>query len=567
MASKKYLLLAGLFCLFMSVAFGQRAGSSYDVKDSTLIPSKRMPLHSQFLEGSYNFPAKPRNQWEIGFGVGAFSVSGDLPAKFPTPGFSVNVRKAFGYVFSLRLQYLYGIGKGQSWLASENYYKNTPWNNAKYNAPYRTNSGQIVSAQTLGGGPNGALEPVFYNYKTKVQDLSLQGVVTLNQIRFHKSKTSFVVYGFGGIGATVYDTKVNALNGSAKYNFSPIGSGTYENRKDKLKQLKALMDDTYESPAENQGSRRPKLFGNTLKPSGTVGMGIAFKLSNRINLSLEDRVTFIKDDLLDGQRWQEQAWGDPSLTRDFDSYNNASIGLNFNLGAKAVEPLWWLNPLDYAYSEIRNPRLMRLPKPVLPDSDGDGVTDQFDQEQTPQGCPVNSHGVTLDTDGDGVPDCKDKELITPTYCQPVDADGIGFCKVPCPDSTCPGWGVKEVEKTCAEKLGELPSVSFTKGNKLDDDAKAALATVASKMRNNAACKVVVVGYCSSNKKEQQLSWDHVNAVITHMVEKEGISGDRFIFSYGNEGGDCNTVDLRATAEGEEGGPNTVPAPHPNLRKN
>ena len=167
MASKKYLLLAGLFCLFMSVAFGQRVGSSYDVKDSTLIPSKRMPLHSQFLEGSYNFPAKPRNQWEIGFGIGAFSVSGDIPAKFPTPGFSVNVRKAFGYVFSMRLQYLYGIGKGQSWLASENYYKNTPWNNAKYNAPYRTNSGQIVSAQTLGGGPNGALEPVFYNYKTK----------------------------------------------------------------------------------------------------------------------------------------------------------------------------------------------------------------------------------------------------------------------------------------------------------------------------------------------------------------------------------------------------------------
>ena len=112
-----------------------------------------------------------------------------------------------------------------------------------------------------------------------------------------------------------------------------------------------------------------------------------------------------------------------------------SLGLNINLGGKAVEPLWWLNPLDYAYSEIRNPRLMRLPKPVLPDSDLDGVTDQFDQEQTPEGCPVDTHGVTRDTDGDGVPDCKDKELITPTYCQPVDADGIGKC--PC-DTTCIG---------------------------------------------------------------------------------------------------------------------------------
>ncbi|HEX7844246.1 MAG TPA: OmpA family protein, partial [Chitinophagaceae bacterium] len=241
-------------------------------------------------------------------------------------------------------------------------------------------------------------------------------------------------------------------------------------------------------------------------------------------------------------------------------------GLNINLGAKAVEPLWWLNPLDYAYSEIRNPRLMRLPKPVLPDSDGDGITDQFDQEQTPAGCPVDSHGVSKDTDGDGVPDCKDKELITPTYCQPVDADGVGKCPVPCPKcEDCPDLcGPKP--QSCDVKLGALPSVSFKAGkNDLSDDAKAVLATVAAKLRNSPECKVVVIGYCASNKKEQQLSWDHVNKVISHLVEKEGISSDRFIFKYGEEG-DCNTVDLRAAGDGEEG-PNTVAPPHPSLRKN
>lgn len=76
---------------------------------------------------------------------------------------------------------------------------------------------------------------------------------------------------------------------------------------------------------------------------------------------------------------------------------------------KRTEPLWWINPLDYLYSEGRNPRLMRLPKPVLPDSDGDGVTDQQDMEQTMAGCPVDSRGVSLDTDGDGIPDCKDRD--------------------------------------------------------------------------------------------------------------------------------------------------------------
>jgi outer membrane protein OmpA-like peptidoglycan-associated protein len=113
----------------------------------------------------------------------------------------------------------------------------------------------------------------------------------------------------------------------------------------------------------------------------------------------------------------------------------------------------------------------------------------------------------------------------------------------------------------------LPSVSFKKGsNALSKDNEAVLQNVASRLRNTPECKVVVVGYCASNKKEQQLSWDHVNKVITYLIEKEGISADRFIFKYGEEGGDCDTVDLRGAAEGEEG-PVTVPPPHPNLRKN
>ena len=539
MISKKYTLLAGLFCLLASFGFAQtQVGGSYDVSDSSVVPSKRMPQHTEFLNGTNNFPAKPRNQWEIGIKGGAFTVSGDIPAVFPTIGFGLHVRKAFGYVFSMRLEYLNGTGKGLNWKPSSFISPvpaaNNPW------------AGQVGSFYT--------------NYKTKVQDLSLQGIITLNNIRFHKSKTGFNFYGFAGIGGTVYDTKVNVLGDGGRYDFTGIPGGVYKDRKDTRDDLKELMDDSYETPAENHGTTRPKLFGDTFKPSGTIGAGLAIKLSNRINIALEDRVTFIKDDLLDGQHWAEQ--GD--LTRDFDSYNYLTLGLNFNLGAKSVEPLWWLNPLDYAYSEIRNPRLMRLPKPVLPDADGDGVTDQFDQEQTPAGVPVDTHGVSRDTDGDGVPDSKDKELITPTHCQPVDADGVGKC--PCPSEDCFKDYIKAGANACAEKLGALPSISFRGGsNALSEDNKAVLATVASRLRNSPECKVVVIGYCSSSKKEQQLSWDHVNKVITHLVEKEGLSADRFIFNYGQEGGDCNTVDLRGAAEGEEG-PNTVAPPHPNLRK-
>src|SRR5215475_11045053 len=102
MARKKYTLLAGLLCLLVSSAFSQAQIRSYE--DSSVIPTKRMPQHTEFLNGAYNYPAKPRNQWEIGLKGGLSSIAGDVRAKMPTAGFGVHVRKAFGYVFSMRLE-------------------------------------------------------------------------------------------------------------------------------------------------------------------------------------------------------------------------------------------------------------------------------------------------------------------------------------------------------------------------------------------------------------------------------------------------------------------------------
>ncbi len=65
------------------------------------------------------------------------------------------------------------------------------------------------------------------------------------------------------------------------------------------------MDNTYETDAQNNKANSATLFGQTLKPSGSIIAGIAFKLGKRVNLALEDKFTFIKDDLLDGQEWQE----------------------------------------------------------------------------------------------------------------------------------------------------------------------------------------------------------------------------------------------------------------------
>jgi outer membrane protein OmpA-like peptidoglycan-associated protein len=553
MASKKYVLLSALFMLFAFLSFGQVSSSSYDLRDSSLIPSKRLPQHNEFLQNAYPFPAMPRNQWEIGVKGGLPFGETDVRYWGPTGAFGIHVRKAIGYVFSLRGEFDWLRLKGLNFEPSSDFQNNPAWTSQGY-AP--------------------GVDHVFYNYRSTVNELSVQGVVTLNNIRFHKAKTGFNIYGFGGFGLSRYNTFVNTHNGSGNYAqafdqlYTQYGASgfTYGNRKAIRKALKSIMTGKFDTQAE-EDEGHPKLGGWPVYPVIVIGAGAEYKINNKFNIALEYKQTIIKTDLLDGQQWQENGTTQTAQTRDFDSYSFLSLGLNYNIGNKSVEPLWWLNPLDYAYSEINAPRHMKLPKPILDDSDGDGVTDQFDLEpNTPKGCPVDTHGVSLDTDGDGVPDCKDKEKITPTICQPVDADGVGKCPEPqCCKDIKAMLDTMDIKGRSKCSIGDLPSVTFKgKSVVLSKDAKALLASVADKMRNNPNCKVAVVGYGESSKAAQQLSWDRVNQVITYLIEKEGMSGDRFIFRYAQTGGDENTIDLK-DGTGEEG-PNTVPAPHPNLRK-
>jgi hypothetical protein len=560
MIGKKYAVLAGFILAFLSQSFAQdntpaESSSSYDIRDSSVIPARRIPQHNEFLNNAYPFPARPRDQWEVGLKGGMSTVSGAVRAWLPTFGVGVHVRKSLGYTFSIRGEYDYMTAKGLNWQPSFTGYAANNVISQYFNANIR--------------------EPVFYNYKTTIQELSVQGVINLNNIRFHKAKSSILFYGFGGFGVATYATSYNLFGPNGRYDYTPIiaqfgiNGFTYANRKAIKSALKNMMDGSFETVAQRDPSQ-PTMFGVPLIPVAVVGLGTEIKLSDKFNIAIEDKVSITKSKLIDGQEWQETGSATThALTHD-DTYNFLSVGLNYNIGKRSVEPLWWINPLDYAYGELNAPRHMKLPKPILDDADGDGDTDQFDHEpNTPAGCPVDTHGVSRDTDGDGVPDCKDKELITPTQCQPVDADGVGKC----PDPACckeinarldsGGVGGLGGKNRCF--IGDLPSIVF-KGRTvtLSKDGKALASTIAEKMRNNPGCKVAVIGYGESSKTAQQLSWDRVNEVIKYLVEKEGINSDRFIFRYGQTGGDENTIDVK-DGTGEEG-PNTVPAPHPNLRK-
>lgn len=317
MTSKKYSLILGLFALVLTA----QAQTAKEWKDSSLIPPSRLAQHNEFINNQYDFPAKPRSQWELGFKVGSPNIGGDVSSIFPSFGWGLHVRKSFGYLLSLRAEFMSGSTKGLNWQDATSYMKNPAWAANGYNGFQRQANGQLLPVSP---------DRVFYNYKTKLSELSGQALFSLTNIRFHKAQNNLNLYAIVGASMTLYDAKVDALNASGqKYNFNTIPNGTWDTRKDTRSSLNAVLDGTYETAAQSRG--KGKAFGRSVAFGPTFGIGAAFKLSKKINFTIEDRVSFAGSDLLDGQKWSFAAAGDPGPTPRNDAFNFLSLGLNINL--------------------------------------------------------------------------------------------------------------------------------------------------------------------------------------------------------------------------------------------
>ena len=577
MPHKKYLLLTCFFVILASTVFAQESqqsapaaagtgtttatsanpqwsnrdmtyrGKNYDVLDSAYYPKFRRKQFHKYIDHQEIFPPKPRNQWEIGGGLGLYNVIGNVPTLMLWQkgggGLSVNVRKSLGYIFSLRMQYIYGVAKNLDRQPT-----------TSYDAPY-TQFGYTPRNYATTTQP---ANDVYRASRMESSQLSLDLMFNAYNINFHHARNSMSFFGYMGFGAVGYKTRMNALDGNyAPYDFDSI-VGSASSNKAVRKALQKKMDKSYESPADNGGGGHI-LDNKTLDFAPSIGAGVQYKINKQFNVQLEERYTFVSDAYLDGSRYGKPLGNTVSPGIRSDAINYLSLSINYNLKTKkkSVEPLYWINPLDHSYSELSYPRHMILPNPVLPDEDGDGITDQFDKcPHTPAGIAVDSHGCPFDTDGDGVPDYKDKQLITPTECQPVDADGVGKC--PCPD------GCKD--RHDPNKCGSIGAGTLLFTEKTDHitvPMEVQLSTLAAQMQGNPNCKVVILGGGSGSKVKEQHSWEHVNAVIEFMTEKKNISRDRFIFKYGQEG-DENIVTFRS-ANADESGSSNVPPPHPDIK--
>ena len=549
-----------LALLIQSVGLAQ-TDWGWDWKDTSKISVKHLPQHNEFMNNQYPYPAKPRSQWELGISLGNSRVVGEVKNYKFGYGAGLTFRKALGHLVSLRGGLLYQKSAGidnKLWTTDkvDGFLSPTnPYHGFTSYGPY----GAYYPTQT-----NTALRAFTPNYRNVSWSGTLDIMFSLNSLSYYRGNPKWDVYVFGGYALlnSDVDTRI-ALggNGATPFDFTTI------NYLAKTKDIQNAVNNLL-SQANTGGAKdnyinapiRPKRddlgSGNFLVNHAlTYGAGFSYKLSDKVNIGFEDRITNPLNGDLDGIN---------TGTNDYLNYASAHLNINLGNKAKYVQPLWWLNPNNYIYSELNVPRHMKLPKVVLPDGDGDGVTDQFDLEpNTPKGCPVDSHGVTKDTDGDGVPDCRDKEILTPLKCFPVNADGVGTCPEPaCCKEIRDMLANMEPKKTIECTIGSLPSVQFKGNAKLSKAAEAVLASAAATIKANPNCNVKVIGYGTSSKAAQQMSWERVNAVIKYLAEKQGISESRLLFQYGQDG-DANTVDLQGTLES---GPNTVPAPHPNLSK-
>src|SRR5947208_778580 len=73
--------------------------------DTTVIGKNNRPQQKDFEQGVYPFPPKPKSKWEAALTAGGLFISGDVPSKGGY-GFGFNIRKSFGYVVSIKGEFM-----------------------------------------------------------------------------------------------------------------------------------------------------------------------------------------------------------------------------------------------------------------------------------------------------------------------------------------------------------------------------------------------------------------------------------------------------------------------------
>ena len=566
---KKINKLGGVFAgaLFLLSINTSKGQVSVSPTDDNFITKKDQAQHAEWKEGESQFPGRPRDWWQLGVGGGSFLVSGDVKPSFGW-GASVHVRKSIGYVFSLKAEYMFGQASGFNYAPS--YYKAFP--NVD---PFTITSsnGNVVSS-----GDYTTSDAFYANYKIEQHHaLSLQMVFNLNNIKFHKKSNKWSLNLIIGLGANLYNTKIDALDENGQTYASQMtmlansaGGGTAGQQYDitklgdrdaVLQEVKGFLDGKYETLAQQNANNLVTIGENdnrmVLNPFVSVGLSFEYLITPRISIGLEHQSFLSDDDFFDGKSRKENG----ARTSNIDIPHYTSLRLGFNIGRKdkAIQPLWFVNPLIYPMQDIADLK-EKLDDDWFRDTDNDGVPDALDEEKdTPPDTEVDSKGRSLDSDGDGVVNSQDKEPYSPPG-YPTDEDGVA--QVPKPitkddikimpgdpetgkhptlvigDEVYDPLGAGDGAGTGTLKDWYLPMVHFDLDKYyMRPEAYEQLQHVASVMKGYSNLKIVVHGHTdvrSGKEYNDMLSYNRTMTCIDHLVNKYGIDRSRFIVKYNGE---------------------------------
>lgn len=528
------------------------AGSLSGQTDTTVVdtlPKKMFPSikdQSSQKTKTSKYPPKPKHVWEIGLNLGHFMIDGDVDSKRPFSGYVVGIhaRRAIHYAFSLRFDLHYSQATGiepQPYglsLEPEPYYLEPDGTNRKVFAGYDRNN------------------PWFPSYRTSVYHASVQGILNIGNILFHKERNLWNWYLILGVGGYHHRTMLDLRDGNNneytnlinRLGYTNEKFNTREGRKDIREAIASVYDGDYETEAFKKRGIFRLADKHNVHFAFTGGMGISRKINRRFNIALEHVFVSSDNDYLDGIRYRSNV----DQTNNNDVMHYTSLRLCINLGnlKKKTEPLYWLNPLDAFYNDLAELKARPVYDPT--DSDGDGVIDLLDQEpNSVSNAPVDTKGIAMDSDGDGVPDHKDMEPYSVPQSN-VDEKGVAI--------TTPKLTPDDVNKMIDDKLGQmglvksgpdgkksaafgptdwfLPTIHFN----LDEycvkpQYYPQLRNVAEVMWANPDIKIVVKGHTDSRHTDQYnqvLSFNRAQWSIDYLVDKYKISRDRFVLQYSGE---------------------------------
>ncbi len=326
---------------------------------------------------------------------------------------------------------------------------------------------------------SGASNGVKGNYRAFDTELAyyanLMGVVNVATVDFIRRKNAVNFFVTGGGGYAAYAPKVTLANNQ-------------------------VVD------FKNNAAGGNKYVHELVIP---VGVGVKFKLSEVVALNLGYTANFVDGDNLDGANVNYP-------TKDKFSYGYG--GLEFTLGKASKPNLDWVNPLALMYDELKDPtlrqevealkgRVSNVEKSVddlKKDSDGDGVSDQFDK------CPGTPAGTVVDGSG----------------CE---------IKFPKPDTTM-------AEGTYSNIQFEFDS------SVLRTSAYPTLDKLSADLRSNTAMTYELDGYASSEGStahNMRLSKDRANSVKTYLVNS-GVDAKRLKVK---ANGETNPVADNSTEQG------------------